>query len=101
MKPSPHFIDRNSGRNSFGPVRGISLPRTDHNFQAGSFGDSSGRCGGQRRPSFRGISDDYFRTEARRYFKFEAAIFGLILVTAAVPVIQGISGLVRFVYGML
>lgn len=101
MKPSLHFIDLNYRRDSFEPVRGSSLPKTDFNFQAGSFGDSSGQCGGKRLPSFRGISDDYFRTEARKYFKVEAAIFGLILVTAAVPVIEGISGLVRFVYGIL
>ena len=101
MKPSLHLINRDYRRDSFEPRRGSSLPRTDYNFQAGSLGDSSGRCGGKRLPSFRGISDEYFRTEARRYFKVEAAIFGVILVTAAVPVIEGISGLVRFVYGIL
>lgn len=101
MKPSLHFIDRDYRRDTFASRRGSSLPRTDYNFQAGSFVDSSGRCGGQRLPSFRGISDEYFRTEARRYFKVEAAIFGVILVTAAVPVIEGISGLIRFVYGIL
>ncbi len=101
MKPAHHFLTRNKRRDSVEPLRASLLPKTDFNFQAGWFGDSSSGGGGKRLPSFRGISDDYFRTEARRYFRVEAAIFGLILVTAAVPVIEGISGLVRFVYGVL
>lgn len=100
MKPTPHFFYPNNRRDSVESARGSSLPKTDFNFQAG-WGDSSGRCGGKRLPSFRRISDDYFRNEARSYFKVEAALFGLLLVTAAVPVFEGISGLIRFVYGVL
>ena len=101
MKPTLHFTDRHCRRDSFEFVRGSLQPKTDCHFQAGRFGDGSfGRGEGKRVPSFRGISDEYFKTEARTYFKWEAAFFGLILVTAAVPVIQGISGLVRYVYAI-
>ncbi len=51
--------------------------------------------------SFRSISQDYFAREARTDFKREALVFGLIALTAAIPVLEGIRGLAHFVYGVL
>ncbi|MBA2622269.1 MAG: hypothetical protein H0U88_01430 [Chthoniobacterales bacterium] len=102
MKPTPQFFDRNNRRDAVELVRTSAAPKMDYNFQPGRLGDSpSSRGGGKRLPSFRGISDEYFRTEARNYFRVEAALFAFILVTAAVPVIEAISGLAQFVYGIL
>ncbi len=64
----------------------------------GFFGGGRGQ---PERSSFRRIGDDYFRSEARGHFAMEAAFFALIVLTAAVPVIESVAGLVRFVYGML
>lgn len=41
------------------------------------------------------------RTEARSHFAIEAALFGLIVTTAALPVFEGARGLVQFVWGIL
>lgn len=101
MNPTLPIVERKNRRDSVEYVYGTSLPQTDFHFQAGSFGGGSGRPSGQRFPSFRGISDEYFRSEARSYFAIEAAIFGLIVLTAAVPVIEGVRGLVQFVWGIL
>lgn len=98
MKPTLQTNERKNRRDSAETLRPVAFPMTDFQFQSGPFSDFSGRGGRNPRPSFRGISEEYFRTEARRYFAWEAAFFALIVLIAAVPVIEGLSGLVRFVY---
>src|SRR5688500_16941995 len=100
MKPTVQFIEAGQ-RQSAGarPRKCSAFPMTDYGFQisAADFGRGHGKGG----PSFHGISRDYFKREARSYFVAEAAIFGLIVLTAAVPVIEGVKGLAQFVYGVL
>jgi hypothetical protein len=74
--------------------RGPRLPKTDYRYHASGMGD---RCFGSRRPSFRAISQDYFQNEARPAFVAEAALFSVIVMTAAVSVISSTSGLVHLV----
>jgi hypothetical protein len=64
--------------------------KTDYQFQPNLMTDFAGRCHGTPEPSFRGISRDYFKYEAPSHFISEAAVFVLMAVTAAVPVIQGV-----------
>jgi hypothetical protein len=77
--------------------RGPKLPKTDYSFQASSAASMGGRCFGSRKPSFRAISQDYFKYEAPQSFATEAALFGVIVMTAAVSVISSASGLVHLV----
>ncbi len=104
MKPTNYPIETNrhsdchiARRTSHG------LPQTDYQFQPDRRADFGGRCEGGSAPSFRGISQDYFRNEARGHFVSEASVFVLMLVTAAVPVIQGARGAMHIlrVYGIL
>ena len=76
--------------------RGPRLPKTDYSFQASS-ASTGGRCFGSGRPSFREISQDYFKNEARHSFVTEAALFSVIVMTAAVSVISSAAGLVHLV----
>jgi len=76
--------------------RGPRLPKTDYSYQAPS-ANTGGRCFGSRRPSFRAISQDYFKNEARHTFATEAALFSVIVMTAAVSVISSAAGLVHLV----
>ena len=103
MKPSLQFIQI-SRRGEVRPSTrtGSSLPKTDYQFQASSidFSRGGGR-NGKGMPSFRGISANYFDSEARSHFAVEAVMFGIIVLTAAVPVIEGVRGLAQFVYGIL
>jgi hypothetical protein len=46
-------------------------------------------------PSFLNISRDYFRNEARHDFASEAALFAMILITAAVPVVSGVYSVIE------
>ena len=56
-----------------------------------------GRCFGAPRPSFRAISKDYFNYEARQSFATEAALFSVIVMTAAVSLISSATGMVHLV----
>ena len=87
MKPtlqSIQLIYRGEARAS--ARKGASLPKTDYHYQA-PFADFSRGSNGKGGPSFRGISATYFKTEARGHFAVEATIFGVIALTAGVPVI--------------
>ena len=101
MKPTPQITHRN-GRNDSFVSRRLGSPAllTDYNFQA-TARDFAGRCGGESVPSFRGISASYFAREARGHFRAEALVFGVIILTGAVPVIEAVRGLAQFVYGIL
>ena len=101
MKPSLQFIQINRRGEARSSTRtGASLPKTDYYFQASSVDFSGGRYG-KGQPSFRGISANYFNSEARSNFAVEAVLFAIIVLTAAVPVIEGVRGLAQFVYGIV
>ena len=101
MKPTIQITHRPARNDSFVPRRvGSPAPLTDYNFQA-STRDFTGHCGGEGVPSFRGISASYFEREARSHFRAEALVFGVIILTGAVPVIEAVRGLAQFVYGIL
>lgn len=101
MKPTSPATLTHNPRDSFASPRMRSLSvRTDCCFQP-SAPDFSGGGKGEGAPSFRGISAAYFDGEARSHLKIEAVVFGVIALTAAVPVFESVSGLVRFVYGAL
>jgi hypothetical protein len=87
MKPTIQFNTR----------RGPRLPKTDYAYQASSAANMGGRCFGSPRPSFRSISKDYFNYEARQSFATEAALFSVIVMTAAVSLISSVAGMVHLV----
>jgi len=88
-KSTPALSDRESRK-------GSAFPKTDYSFQAASVADG-GRCFGARRPSFRSISQDYFKNEAPHSFASEAALFTVIVLTAAVPILNSVSALLDLV----
>ena len=96
MKPSFHFTQTTRRHDAVASRRGVSLPKTDYCFRPPNF-DFDSRCRGEGEPSFRRISGAYFDNEARSHFATEAAFFGLIVLTAAVPVAKAIGGLFQFV----
>ncbi|HVF72889.1 MAG TPA: hypothetical protein VM940_14900 [Chthoniobacterales bacterium] len=77
--------------------RGYPMPKTDYSFQAGSMQSRGGRSFGSRGASIRAVSDDYFKNEARCMFATEAAFFSVIVMTAAVPLINSAMALTHLV----
>ena len=85
MKPTIQLNER----------RGQRGPKIDCNFQVASMPNR----GGHRSPcaSIRAVSHDYFKNEARSMFATEAAFFSVIVITAAVPLINTAVALVHLV----
>ena len=79
MKPTTQLNDHRTWRQ----------PKTDYSYQAASMPDRGGRGHGSRRASIRAVSHEYFKNEARTMFATEAAFFSVIVMTAAVPLING------------
>lgn len=99
MKPTLPSTETNSRRESCNsrPQR-ISLPKTDYNFRPPTHGNFGGRCGGdEEQPRFRAISTDYFNGDGRNTFIGEATLFAVLVIIAAVPVLEGARGLLQFV----
>lgn len=94
MKPTNQLNERSRCNFSERESRkGSLLPKTDYNFQAASVPNGSSRCFSSCRPSFRTISQDYFENEARRSFAGEAILFSVIVMTAALPILNSASAL--------
>ena len=97
MKPTIQFNEKSSRDPSDRESRkGSAFPKTDYSFHASSV-NGGGRCFGSRRPSFRSISQDYFKNEAPHSFASEAALFTVIVMTAAVPILNSVSELLHLV----
>ncbi len=69
-----------------------NTPAIDWNFQSSAptfrGGASYQRLRGIPLPAFRAISNGFFEAEARREYRLEAAVFGLIATIAIWPMIQ-------------
>jgi hypothetical protein len=87
MKPTIQFSKRH----------GLHLPKTDCNYHVASMPSRGGRSYGSRHASIRAVSHDYFKNEARSMFVTEAAFFSVIVITAAVPLINTAMALVHLV----
>lgn len=88
MKPTPQIDNIGSGR------RGLRMPKIDCAFRSSSIDDFSGRGKAIR---FRDLSGGYFKEEAPRAFATEAAVFGAILLTVIVPLINSASAIMDLV----
>lgn len=93
MKPSPASNRSRDGGDRFAR----RFPITDCDYQAPPYIDRrGGHCANVPAPSFRNISRDYFRNEARYTFASEAALFALITMTAAVAIASGAVAAIDF-----
>ena len=76
---------------------GLRMPKIAQNYQLASMPSRGGRHYGSRHASIRAVSHDYFKNEARSMFATEAAFFSVIVITAAVPLINTAGALVHLV----
>ena len=86
MKPTSQRI----GKKEFAGAEYLTrqFPVVDCDYQAVTLEGYRGGCAKTGMPSFLSISNGYFRNEARQSFVTEALFFGLMVVTAAWPVVQ-------------
>jgi hypothetical protein len=99
MKPrvsTPHKVTR---RESFDPAmqkRRTSLV-ANYNYHSVTFESLRGNCGRSSVRSFWNITGDYLKNEARHDFLGEAALFGVLVITAFLPLISNAHALMGFV----
>ena len=101
MKTTNQLPNTNKRHDSSGArlSYGRNFPKTDYNYHNASLaGCGAGRGATFLALSFRDISRDYLNREARNNFLTEAALFAMIVITAALPLLNGahvVAGLVR------
>ncbi|PZR77976.1 MAG: hypothetical protein DLM52_03510 [Chthoniobacterales bacterium] len=70
-----------------------AFPLIDCEYHSATFPNFRGGCAQRTVPSFRNISREYFRNEARGEFRLESMAFAAIVVTAAIPVLNNVHAL--------
>ena len=96
MKPTSHSTGQNRPSDAK-EVRSDGFPVTDFNYQSVTLDEYRGGCANIRAGSFRNISNDYFKNEARHSFVTEAVFFALIVVTSTWPILQSVRAMADLV----
>jgi hypothetical protein len=92
MKPTTPIIESEHER-----AEHSQFPVTDFHYHAPTLAGYNGHCAKAISPSFRSISRDYFNTEAQRYLLAEAFVFTVIMLTAALPLLNGARAVLNLV----
>ena len=95
MKPTSHSTSRTmrAGANEF---RSHRFPVVDSAYQSVTIDDFRGNAR-KGVPSFRNISNNYFKAEARRSFVTEAAFFAVMVVVSSWPLMQSVRAMTDLV----
>ena len=93
MKPT--FEQNNLSRRGH-RKNGAKFPFIESNYQAVALPSYRGGCLRAEPLSFRNISGEYFRHEARNEFCVEALAFFAMVVTAAIPILSNMHALADF-----
>ena len=72
-----------------------NFPFGDYHYQASTLENFTGHCAKTSSKSLRDISRDYFDKESNHDFLSDAAVFGTLIATAAVPIIAGLSAVLE------
>jgi hypothetical protein len=99
MKPIPLTTPAHSRRDLFVPTgrERYRMPVTDYTYHSVAFEGFSGRYLHNPAQSFWNIAGNYLKDEARHDFWSEAALFAVIAVTAALPLMNNLHALIEFV----
>jgi len=95
MKPT---VEQNnlSKRAEVAQRNAAAFPSIDCNYQTVALPSYRGGCLRPGFSSFRNISGEYFRNEARNEFRLEAVAFVAIIITAAIPILNNMHALADF-----
>jgi len=77
-----------------------AFPSIDCNYHTVTLPSYRSGCLRPRFSSFRNISSEYFRHEARNEFRLEAVAFAAIVITAAIPILNNMQALADFLRAM-
>jgi hypothetical protein len=84
-------------RKNMKPKIETRFPITDYNYHSVTLEGYNKNCARISASSFRSISSDYFKNEARQSFAGEALFFAAIVLTSVPAFLSGASALAHFV----
>jgi hypothetical protein len=93
MKPT---LDVRNQSDSIARAR-RAFPKTSFNYQATTLVELDGTCARSCRPSFRAISRDYFANEAAQHFGYEAVLFFIMMMAAALPLFNAATAVLELI----
>jgi len=73
-------------------------PKTDFDYQAATLDDVRRRRVEDCKPPFYALSRDYFTREAHLHFASEAVAFCLLMMTTALPLLDGASAVIQLIH---
>ena len=91
----PKITEKNLSNFENGTPKG-AFPLTNYHYHTVTLPNFRGGCAGPKCHSFRNISSEYFRTEARGEFRKELIAFAAIVITAAIPMLSNARALADF-----
>jgi hypothetical protein len=94
MKPI-FQIDHRYGSSAHTALMSRRSSKTDFDYQAATLDDIRGRPVEDCKPPFHALSRDYFTREAHQDFASEAVVFCLLMMTAALPLLNGAKAVVK------
>jgi hypothetical protein len=95
----PKSFEKNFSNDVDATLKG-TFPLTDYHYHSVALPNFRGGCARPKLHSFRNISSEYFRTEARGEFRTEVIAFAAIFVTAAIPVLSSVRALADFLHAI-
>jgi hypothetical protein len=100
MKNIPHILQPNSRHQSDSRSSrlGRNFPPTDQSYQSSTL---IGGCGSPvefHRPAFFEISRDYFAGEAARSFAVDTAVFGALILSGLLPIVNGVQAVATLIH---
>jgi hypothetical protein len=95
-KMKPIVEQNNLSRGDGAQKNGATFPFVESNYHAVALPSYRGGCLRAKPLSFRNISGEYFRHEARNEFCVEALAFFAMVVTAAIPILNNMHALADF-----
>ena len=90
MKPNSQPKNRNAHNLA------SRFPVIHSNYHIATAPNFNGSCARYGLPSFRNISGEYFRNEARNEFQLEMTAFAAIILTATIPILSNLHALADF-----
>src|SRR5260221_6892076 len=70
---------------------GQTFPQTEQNYQSSQLLGACGTPAKFREPAFFEISNRYFAEEAPRSFAVDAGVFAALILTAMLPIVNGVE----------
>lgn len=100
MKNTPHILplDRRHESEARAPRDGRTFPQTAHSYQGSELLGGCGTPATFHRPAFFEISNRYFAVEAARSFAVDAGVFGALILTALLPIVNSVQAVATLLH---